>query len=364
MEPLEKLKYKIDHLSIEEKKSLIDYIKNSYSIFDSYSSSVSACPVCHSTHIVKNGLRKGVQKYVCRSCNKNFNYKTSTVLSKIQKLNKWNEFVDDYCSLNITPLKVLTKKLKISTQTAFNWRHKLLGAMVLKTNSTFIEEALEYDEGFLKISRKGRFMDIKDKSKYRHWRNSLTGDSNYNVKVFFTYGRNSKQLDVHQSHMGRTSLVHMQNYFTPDKFKNIKVYSDAHITYKGFFKRNNIPHETFIGKKHISYSNKEVHNQTVNSFIRGFKYFVNEHLRGVSTKYLTFYIKWYQFLNQSKLKAFKKEELKFDITDDITSNIINEKFGLELYRQSELSYMRFLKNNGRTNFGDCKHHFYVSKMAA
>ena len=54
----------------------------------------------------------------------------------------------------------------------------------------------------------------------------------------------------------------------------------------------------------------------VNSFIRGFKYFVNEHMRGVSTKYLGFYIMWYQFINQSKIQRHKMiyqllaEELK------------------------------------------------------
>jgi hypothetical protein len=87
-------------------------------------------------------------------------------------------------------------------------------------------------------------------------------------------------------------------------------------------------------------------------------------MRGVSTKYLSFYIKWYQFINQSKLQAFKKEELKFNLTDEICDNVVEDKFGFELYRQSELSFIQFLKNNGRTNFGDCKHHYYANKMAA
>ena len=107
-----------------------------------------------------------------------------------------------------------------------------------------------------------------------------------------------------------------------------------------------------------------MHNQTVNAFIRGFKFFVNEHMRGVSTKYLDFYVKWFQFINESKVKAFKKNELKFNLVDEICDNVVQDKFGIELYRQSELSFVRFLNNNGRTNHGDCKHHYYANKLAA
>src|SRR5271169_894319 len=108
-------------LSIDEKRSIIDFLKNSYSIFDEHAKDVKNCPSCFSDYIVKNGTRKGVQKYVCRKCGKNFNYKTNTVLSKIHKLNKWNEFVEDYISLNITSLKALKSKLNLSEQTVFNW---------------------------------------------------------------------------------------------------------------------------------------------------------------------------------------------------------------------------------------------------
>lgn len=362
---LESIKYGIQKLSIKEKKDLIDFIKGSYSLFDGYSTCVKGCPVCQSSRIVKNGTRKGVQKYVCRHCEKNFNYKTNSVLAKIQKLNKWNEFVEDFTSLNITSLKAMSQKLQVSQQTAFNWRHKLLSAMIPKAEVIFKNEAIEFDETWLRLSRKARRgLGIKDKSAYRKWRRKQTGDSNYNVKVFFTYGRDSRQLDTHQSHTGRTSVVDMENYFVRDKFKDVTVFSDAHYTYKSFFRDNNIRHETFIAKNHVSFSDKNVHNQTVNAFTRGFKFFVNEHLRGVSSKYLSFYVKWFQFIQASKVQVLKKEELKFNLVDEICDNVIQDKLGIELYRQAEVSFGRFLKNNGRTNHGNCKHHYYADKMAA
>jgi transposase-like protein len=362
---LKEIKNKIKNLSIGDKKDLIDFIKNSYSVFDDYSACVKSCPTCFSVHIIKNGTRKGVQKYVCRDCNKNFNYRTNTVISRVQKLEKWNTFVEDFISLNITPLKTMSKKLHVSEQTVFNWRHKLISAIVLRTDASFKGEPIEFDETWLRLSRKGRRnMGITDILKYRKWRRKQTGDSNYNVKVFFSHGRDSKQLDLYQSHTGRTSVVDMENYFIRDKFKDVTIFSDAHYTYKSFFRDNNIPHQTFIAKNHISFSDANVHNQTVNAFTRSFKFFVNEHLRGVSTKYLSFYAKWFQFIQENKNQMLKKEELKFNLVDEICNNVAKEKFGIELYRQSEISFVKFLKNNGRTNFGDCKHHYYVNKAAA
>jgi hypothetical protein len=59
---LEAIKYGIPKLSIDENKSLIEFIKSSYSIFDDYSAAVNSCPQCYSKHIVKNGLRNVFKK--------------------------------------------------------------------------------------------------------------------------------------------------------------------------------------------------------------------------------------------------------------------------------------------------------------
>jgi len=43
-----------------------------------YSEGVFICPTCHGTHIVKNGKKKGVQRYMCCSCKKSFSNQTAT----------------------------------------------------------------------------------------------------------------------------------------------------------------------------------------------------------------------------------------------------------------------------------------------
>ncbi len=353
------IKSRVSKLSISEKVELIDFIKNSYSIFDEYSE-INSCSFCGSGKIFKNGTRNGFQKYVCKDCERNFTYKTNTVISGVHSLNKWNAFVEDFMSLNITPLAELRAKLKVTQQTIFNWRHKLLSAFS-KYDVKFKKEEVEFDETYFLISRKGR-QGMNVGKKLKSWRKNQVGDSPYNVKLFFSFGRNSKQLELHQSHMGRTAKADLERYFTRNKFEKTTVYSDAHPSYKSFFKSSNLKHQIFSSKDHVNQENNSVHNQTINAYMRDFKSFVNDRLKGVSTKYLAFYAKWFQFINdcKNKIKSLlnSDEKMKFDIQSTICDNVVDDKIGFELFRQSEYSFVKFLEHNGRTNYGTCRNHYY------
>jgi transposase-like protein len=171
---INKLEKLIDKMPLNKKLEISKYINNSYSIFDEYSK-IEKCPYCNSTYIVKNGTRKGINRYICRDCKKSFTYKTNTPIHYIHKINKWNEFVEDFKTLKFTTISDIKKKLNISTQTAFNWRHKLLSTIVLESN-TFSDEMIEFDESYFLISRKGRKnMGIENKNLYRKWRKNQVG---------------------------------------------------------------------------------------------------------------------------------------------------------------------------------------------
>jgi len=237
-----------------------------------------------------------------------------------------------------------------------------MSSLSTKTEMTFKNDTIEFDEAYFLLSRKGR-QEMDTPKNLRYWRKRQIGDSDYQVKLFFTYGRNSKNLELYESHMGRTSKNDLERYFTKNKFKNVEIFTDSHPSYKSFFKNIDLKHDMFIAKEHVSSENKLVHNQTINAYMRNFKNFVNKDLRGVSTKYLGFYSKWFQFLNTAKENIKKelvnqKSKVSFNIIDNICNEIIVDKLGLEMYRQSEKHYKYFLKENGRTDFGTCKHHYY------
>jgi transposase-like protein len=355
-------------LTPKEKEKLITILRNSYSLFAEHDK-ISSCPHCDSTHIVKNGTRSGFHKYICRSCKKNFTFRTKSTIKGIHKVNSWNQFLEDFMSLNITPVRELKKKIGVSEQTIFNWRHKLLAALITK-EVKYTDEPVEFDELNFLIRRKGRQeLNIPmSKSQYRHWRQHQNSESRHTVKVFATYGRNSGLLDLFQSNMGRTSKDDMKEYFVKDKFRGVTVYCDTHHTYKGFFRDKKIAHQTFISKEHVSRVNPDVHNQTVNSYARGFKTFVNKQLRGVSTKYLVSYLKWYQFLQVTKTRLNQAleagQKIVYNIKETVCKEIVRDQYGLEIFRRFEFAFGAYLRKNGRTNYGTCKGDYYYGVQVA
>jgi transposase-like protein len=358
----DKLKLSVQKLNKSQKQDLINFIKSSYSVFEE-SSAVQGCPRCGSTHVVKNGTRNKITRYLCRDCSKSFTYKSITILNGIHKINKWNTFVEDFLTLRISSISEISNRLDITRQTALNWRHKLLSAMVSK-ETTFQNETIEFDEANFLISRKGRQnLGITNRNTYRVWRKSQGSESPYTVKMFFVAGRNSKNIELYPSHMGRTKMVDLENYFVLNKFRNITVYSDSHISYQAYFRRNNIPNELFLSTEHINPDNRDVHNQAVNSYISNFKSFVNHDLKGVSTKYIGFYAKWFQFLTNIKKTTQKLIEssvsTSFNMVEEICKNVVRDYNGLEYYRQSEVSFQQFLRANNRSNWGTCATHYYA-----
>lgn len=354
---IETIKSRIEHLNTVQKKDLIAFIKSSYNIFDEYST-ISNCPHCNSNKIIKNGTRNSINRYLCKDCKKSFTYKSKSVLSGIHKVNKWNDFVDDFLSLNISSLKTIKKKLKISEQTAFNWRHKLIAAINIQTPS-FSHEEVEFDEAYYLISRKGRKLNLtEDKRAYRRWRKGQVGDTDYNVKIFFAYGRNRGNLELCKSHMGRTKKDDLKTYFK-NRFDHSDIYTDKHPTYRAFFNQaDDINHGSFLARNHIDFKNPVVHNQTVNAYTKGFKNFVNIHLKGVSTKYIEFYAKWYQFIIQMKGITKIIENNEVNMFEVVCNSIVKSKDKIWSFRETEMSFLKFLKKNGRTNYGTCRNHYY------
>jgi len=87
---------------------------------------IGNCPYCRSNHTVKNGKHKGNQRYLCKACNRNFIYSTGTAFQGIKKRGQFEEYRSIMLNEGLVPLKTMSRRLDISVQTAFNWRHKIL----------------------------------------------------------------------------------------------------------------------------------------------------------------------------------------------------------------------------------------------
>jgi transposase-like protein len=110
------------------------------------------CPDCHNNIIIKNGKSKGKQRFICKTCGKNFNSLTNTPMSKSHKPEKWPLFID--CVIRGLSLRAAAAEIGVSYVTLFYWRHKLMKALK-STEDNSLTGDVEADDIFLAYSDKG-----------------------------------------------------------------------------------------------------------------------------------------------------------------------------------------------------------------
>jgi transposase-like protein/IS1 family transposase len=334
----------ITNLSYDNKFYLFNRLKSI--LFNGLSKEITLCPCCNETNFMKHGSYKGTQKFKCRNTSKIFTYRTNTVVSGIAKMDKMIQLVEMLGTGKLPTLTEIQKKLQISRPTAFDWRTKILTALyeeIELSNST-----VEFDETYAQVSRKGR----RGMSYSRERGKKQVGDNDYNVKIFMSYNRDTKQLELYASHMGRTSSQDVENYLGAKKDFKI-VYTDKHKSYIKCFNDNNLPHESFKSSDHVSLKDNEVHNQTINHFSGKLKRFLEDDLKGASTKYLQGYLNWQMFL-QNGIKS------QIPVQKKVSEN----KVALEIFKQKEKEFQYFLRNNGRNNYGTYYDRYYGNKPMA
>lgn len=86
------------------------------------------CPHCNSSHYIKHGKYNGIQRFLCRECNKTFSQRTYAPWYYSKKSdNLWKKFW--ILQMNKVSLYKCAETLDINIATAFSWRHKILNAI-------------------------------------------------------------------------------------------------------------------------------------------------------------------------------------------------------------------------------------------
>lgn len=133
----------IESLSNQEKQNLLVFLKKELgetpqlqevrtSINDNQK---VLCPHCHTDDIYGHGMYKDRKRYKCKQCDKTFNDFTGTAISGIKKIDKFQEYLE--LTLESISIRKAAKKLKISTNTIFNWRHKILSSLSIINGDSF-----------------------------------------------------------------------------------------------------------------------------------------------------------------------------------------------------------------------------------
>lgn len=318
-------------LTYKEKKEVLkDLEKESTNQLNrSKDSAVSCCPHCSSELFVKNGHRGATQNYKCKSCFKVFNSKTGTALHGLHKPEKFELYkslmLEAYYSL-----KQIAKKVGITVQTAFDWRHKILTAA--KENDKNFEGIVEMDDVWFLYSQKGR-----KGLKYSRKRGgtSRSGDNNFQAKLLVITDRN-KTTDMPLACIGRLSKADIERKVSGRFSDDCTLVSDKHGSIAAFAKSEELKHVSFKSSEHTA--GGDYHVQNINNMTANLKSIVNHSLKGVSTKYLQNYATWYQLM---------KEKIK---PEELSDRLMKNKNSVQLFVNREGIYRWFIENLSKRTY--------------
>jgi transposase-like protein len=257
------------------------------------------CPHCSGKRIRANGKLKGVQRYICNGCKKNFSETTGKFWYNIKKKDKLNRYL--YCLLSGYSIRKSAVETEISIQTSFDWRHKLLTSF----SSISVEEfqgIVESDDLFFAYSEKGnRYLDRKPKK--RGEKASKAGVSDEKVAVIATCDRSGNK-DFTVTTRGRISKKDLDKVLKGKLDKVDVLCSDSHRSYGAFAKENTFDHKKFNASKGQRTVDKVYHVQNVNNMDMRLRKFMDS-FNGVATKYLQNYLNWFLVLEKIKNSTSK-----------------------------------------------------------
>ena len=109
------------------------------------------CPRCGTRGAVANGKAAGLQRYLCRTCNRTFGAMTSTPMKGIYHKELW--LIYSECLANSDTVATAARRCRIAVSTAFRWRHRFLAG--INTSTDKLKGIVEADETYFLESRKG-----------------------------------------------------------------------------------------------------------------------------------------------------------------------------------------------------------------
>lgn len=148
--------YELEKL-IEDAKNILALLSNSTTVHHDLidrESHLDCCPICGNSHIVKNGHKDGVQRYICKNCKSTFGSTHNTLLYN-SHINYTTMLSFIHCELDSLTLKQSAERTGLSKTTCFSLRHKLYNAIKNHKNEGQLEGQVEMDAFFKAINLKG-----------------------------------------------------------------------------------------------------------------------------------------------------------------------------------------------------------------
>jgi len=254
------------------------------------------CPHCRTEGAMCRGRANGMRRFHCAGCGKTFNALTGTPLAGLHHKERWFDFAGSLSESET--VRKSAKRCSVAIGTAFRWRHRFLQA--IKTDQVPLKGIVEADETYVLESRKGsrawQRADIgtpsasapERKPRKRGGKATKRGTSSQQVAVLIAADRSGATL---------SSILPVDNgaciaeALGPMLTKDALLVTDAAGAFRVCARALGISHE-ILNQSAGEHRRGELHIQTVNSRHERFKSMLRHH-RGVATKYLASYLKWF-----------------------------------------------------------------------
>ena len=124
------------------------------------------CPRCSSNHVIKWGRFSGRQRYRCKGCERTFSDLTGTPMAYSKRLDLWMDF--GRCMVEGLSVRAAGRRLGITKDTAFRWRHLLANRYRLQAGPPISGLAV-LGSTYLPVSEKGRRPRDRPSRRKRGW---------------------------------------------------------------------------------------------------------------------------------------------------------------------------------------------------
>ena len=307
---LDILKQLFSNLSEEDKQQFLTSISRSDEIKRVVQpKEVACCPHCQSKHFVKNGKEHDNQRFLCRGCKKSFIAQTGTILYGSQKdLITWEKYI--HCMVEKYSLRKCAEVCGINLTTAFEWRHKILGALQNMMAEVELDGVVQTDETYSTVSYKGHHKSFKlpRPAHKRGTRATKRGLSREQVCV--PCGVNLDGLSIAKvSNLGKPSLKDLTKVFGNKIAKGSVFVTDSLRPYQKLSLDMSLSHIRIPrGRRAVGTFNI----QTINSYHSRLKNMLVHRFKGVATKYLNNYLVYHNFVNFAKDSLENKKVVLLD----------------------------------------------------
>lgn len=294
------------------------------------------CPKCGSTHIKKNGKYKDRQLYKCKNCNKKFNELTNTPFHHTRLNYKQIEIAYD-CLVDKLSIRKSSKKIGVSTRTAFTLRFKLITCLKETSEKDNLTGCIELDEYYLSVNLKGTKKDKMpriSKPRKKHG-TGKSGISKHTVCVTSGIDEDDHIL-LKVAGAGPVTSDMIRNTISNKIQNSKKIITDCKSSYESVAKESNWNLKQVKSK---CYKDAEGNNlANINSLHAELTLFLSQ-FHGVSTKHLQEYLDWFSF---SKYQSYSIDYI--EQSDNFEKNTI--------IKATEIEYSNVYNNYSIFDFFD------------